>query len=514
MGFQKAIALARSAQAALRNLQFAPTQKTYADFAAGYVSLTSREQTPENASPNCLDMEVTWNNRIRPAPGTTLVEVMEHAVSRVVVHASLDMTAELLMFAPPYLGVKNTGATVWTDMALGSTDFAYVNFGGTLIFTDGVKVYKREINEAPVSTKKIPVGRAYAAFAGRFWAGNCVIDGDMQPMGVAWSDTTSDPESWDPDQGGGYELLINDLASGDEVVALRPMGLDFIAIMCRRSIWIGRRTGLEGRPADLQPRVSGVGALNEKLCVLSRFGVYFLTHSGVHLFDGNSAVVVSDQINADILPIDLNNLDKYGMFFNPQLKRLYFFTPTDSWTLEVEKNRWLRRSLIAKDAAAFATQFPALTWGDLVGTWGDQNVRWKDYRPEEGQDVAQLFLSTDGLKLHNEDYASRMAFGLPMNPYWDTPLTQQEFLDRLLTIKGITLEYEGNGRVAIWTPDELSAWQRRLVVTLVDRVLPDFVARGLTTTGHGVGARVQILAGSPEISKIQLVARTRGRRVD
>ncbi|HEY6019729.1 MAG TPA: hypothetical protein VIY48_07455 [Candidatus Paceibacterota bacterium] len=513
-GFQRARQLAAMAGQAMKGLQFGDGQKMYTDFSGGYISAVSREQVPDNSTPNCLDIEITRNNRIRPAPGTTAVETMAHAVSRLAVHASLDLTAELIALAPPWIGVKGSGATAWTNVGIAADNLAFVNFGGTFVLSDGNKVYLRQPNEAFVATEKIPVSNTYAAFAGRLWTGNCVIDGDMQPLGVSWSDTTSDPESWDTDAGAGFELLINDMASGDEVVALRPMGLDFMAIMCRNSIWVARRTGLEGRPADIQPRVSGTGSLNDKLTVLSRFGIFFVTHLGVHLFDGNSAVLISEAINTDILPLDLANLDKYGLFFDPVRRQLWLFTPTGSWMYEVEKNRWMKRSIVAVDGAMFATQFSAITWADLVGTWGAQTARWKDFRPEEGQSVATLFLSIDRQAMHRLDLSSRNVFGVAMLPYWDTPLTQPERLDELMTTHGVTLEYCGQGSVSILTPGNTSDWQSAVSLSLPNRTVPDVVTKGMTKTGRGVGARIVFRTDSPEILKVQLVYRKRGRRVD
>lgn len=501
-----------------------PQRVTYGDFSGGLNTKDSREDIQPNSSPNSLDVEVTLRDRLRPVPGTTAVETLTHDATQLVLHASLDYTSELVMFDAPFIGIKTGDTTVWTDVGLpeASRRFAYVNFGGVLLFSNGrVGMYAKEAGKSEVTlVDKAPAAHTFASFAGRVFAGASIIGGNREPLGVSWSGASSDHKEWEPFSedgiltGAGFELLIDDMAQGNYIVALRTMGLDFLAILLRNSIWIGRRTNQRARPADFQPRVSGVGAVNETSCVVTRFGVVHLHDSGVYLFDGNNSILISEQINSELLPLDRSQLGLYSASYNPTSKQVYLFTPTCTWVYDLERQRWHKRSLIATGASIFTAQIAAITWIELTGTWGDKDEMWEDYKAKETGLPAYLFLSPTGGQLAREDDASSSNFGSPMEPYWEFPLIQGVTLNQLITTKKIFIDYEGQGTVDIFLPDNDSEFVFRRTTTLPLAAAPRLKPTFCEYTGKGVGLRLVFISGKPEILHVQVEFLLRGPRIE
>jgi hypothetical protein len=501
-----------------------PQYVTYGDFSGGLNTKDSREDIQPNSSPNSLDVEVTLRDRLRRVPGTTTVETLTRNPAQLVLHASLDYTSELVMFDAPFIGIKTGDTTVWTDVGLpeASRRFAYVNFGGVLLFSNGrVGMYAKEAGESEVTlVDNAPAAHTFASFAGRVFAGASIIGGNREPLGISWSGASSDYNEWEPfSEGGvltgaGFELLIDDMAQGNYIVALRTMGLDFLAIILRNSIWIGRKTNQRARPADFQPRVSGVGAVNEASCVVTRFGVVHLHDSGVYLFDGNNSILISEQVNSELLPLDRSQLGLYSASYNPTSKQVYLFTPTCTWVYDLERQRWHKRSLIATGASIFAAQIAAITWAELTGTWGDRDEMWEDYKAKETGTPAYLFLGPTGGQLAREDSASSSNFGTAMEPYWEFPRVLSPRGSRYLFVtKEVTVKYEGEGTVVAYTPDKDGNLVARRTVNLSKVLVQRDRVISMEHSGQGVGLRLD-LAGTVEISRVEIKVLPSGPRIE
>lgn len=499
-------------------VQQEPLVKTWRDFSAGLVVSDAPEDVPENASPSSVDMEVTEGGRLRRAPGTTeMEEYAAHFPSRVLLHTSLEDTAEILLWAPPYLGRKRTDEdTIWTDFDLDDDWFSGVNFGGTFVFTDGTKVYSRQPNELTVDElEEAPVARTYASFAGRIFAGHSLIDGSLEPLGISWSAAGSDYRDW-TGLGAQFELLINEILAGDQIVALRPMGFEFMAVILKNSVWIARFTGQVERPADFQPRVTGVGSVSERTCRTGMRGVFFLSYDGVYVFDGNQAVMISKQINDELLPLDMENLESYHAVYDQVSKRYILFTPTETWIFHIEEQRWLKRSLIATDALMFPLQIGSISWGEAVGSWGAQDQDWFEYAGAATGDFSLVLLGndldTDNPELASEDQASETYFGNPMTPRWDFQISEHELVDKLMTIQHMVLRYQADvdSEVDFYLPSNSHQYELvdRLDLEAATAPLPMRVP--VLHTGKGMGLRLEVAHGDPEIILAQLQGVARG----
>src|SRR5690348_6991276 len=193
--------LARFGEGAPATPTPAPVPIDYKEFSGGYVSQFGRDGAPANASPAALDIEVTQSGYIRRMAGTTLLESMgAHEPSRMVVQRALGGSSELILFAAPYLGVRRSGATTWTDISLGMVDNYVVtaSYGPHLIFYPGaLGPWIRRSDGTVAKATQIPSANSYATFAARLFCAGAAIDGEYQPMGVQWSDTSGDPDSFD-----------------------------------------------------------------------------------------------------------------------------------------------------------------------------------------------------------------------------------------------------------------------------------------------------------------------------
>lgn len=493
-----------------------PQRLSFSDFSGGLDMRDAKEDTLQNSSSSSLDVEVTQRDRLRPVPGTTTSEVLTREAKQMLLQASLDYTSELVLFDAPFLGVKRGATTTWFDASLPVDErlFAAVNFGGALLFSNGSSgLYKRESGKDEVElVEHGPAAHTFASFAGRVFSGATIIGGNREPLGISWSGASSDPSEWDAfnedgsQTGAGSELLIDDMVQGNYIVALRTMGLDFMAVFLRNSIWIGRRTNNLLRPADFQPRVTGVGAINESTCAVTRFGAIHVHDSGVYLFDGNISTLISEQINAELLPIDKSQLNLYRSSYDPLTKQYFLFTPVCTWVLDLERRRWHKRSLVALGASIFASQLSAKTWGELLGTWASQSGAWEDYKAQETGDVEFIYLGEEGgdVVLAKEDPDSRENFGVAMEPFWDSPQVRGASATDLICVKEIGFSYLGEGKLRFDFLDQEGDFVpvREATLRRSNNFLTDY--RRLEQITSRGGFRLNFLEGNPEVSFVEL----------
>jgi hypothetical protein len=495
----------------------------YNDFSGGFDSRDETEDTPPNSSKDMLNMEVSRKGRLIRAPGTTELESFAgKTVTQLAVHASFDDRSELIVFAPPYVGWRESGATTWQNAGLPlGRPYDWTNYGGTFVFANAEdKVFTREPRTAAVVEQpKIPIAHTYTEFAGRLFAGACIIDGNYEPLGLRWNSTSGAAEDFEG-TGSGFELLINAGSYGDRIVAIRAMNLDFVAILCRHNIWIGRRTGVADRPADPQPRVGGVGTVNVLVAHLTPKGIMFLSDDGVRAFDGNQAPVVSAQINANLLPLDYTKIDSYSASYNPINNRYYLYTPTETWIYDIEFGRWYKRSIIVKSGTIFPPQFPGTLWSGLAGqTWAMlAGQRWADLAPQESDLIDMIFLGNNGVLdlISSELYGAVTNYGAAMaTPKWTFSRRSGNNLADQFTISNCFYEYAGAGTLRVYAPDHEGNDSLILTQVLQNSAVVKTVNLPFIHTGKGIGlSRIEYAAGSLETAKIEAHAKHRGRRVE
>ena len=491
------------------------------DFAGGLNLADVRQDIEAHTTPFAVDTIVTDRDRVRRGPGIETVESLTpHEPRQMAVQADLNNTAELVLFAPPFLGVKREGAVTWTDHGLaGGRAFGWTNFGGSLVFGNrlGATYARNPRSNTIEAIPGAPSGAAYASFAGRVFVGNAILDGNTEPMGIAWSDSSSFYDSWDEERGAGAELLIDDLSAGDEILRMLAMGLDFLAIVCRRSLWVGRRTGLVGRPADFQPRVPKVGAVSAGAVALTPEGVALLTVEGVRLFDGSGAPVVSEQINSELLPLDSERLEEYKLAFNPRSGYLMVLAPVATYVYDLRRRRWFKRSAVLFDGVGFAEQFAATTWGQLVGSWSVQTKRWGEFTPEQADSLDMYYLGTDGSEtlLGVESDEQTCSFGIPNTALWQLPLVLADRGTNLHLTEQVDVEYVGNGVLGLRQPNQVGDYVGVGVWNLPDTGgKPRTLSLYYRHLSQGLGLQLDFGQGCLEVSRVAAHVQLQGPRVN
>src|SRR5678816_646729 len=111
---------------------------TFNDFRGGFNAASPRDNVAANTSQNANDIELTPAGSLKVMPGTTPIQSLTHAASQFAVHVSLSGSSELVIFAPPYIGIYRNSAVQWTDIGLSAKrPVVHASFGDQLFFYGG-----------------------------------------------------------------------------------------------------------------------------------------------------------------------------------------------------------------------------------------------------------------------------------------------------------------------------------------------------------------------------------------
>ena len=419
-------------------------------------------------------------------------------------HPALDATSELVMIDPPFMGIKITDdtSTNWIDQGLESGAYVSALYLDLLLFASDqssvIRYRKPGNSNIYVLDKNVRPPRTMAVFAGRIFLGNLVIDGEREPLGIRWNG---------PDEfltfrsdGSGQQLLLGNQELGDEIVAMRVMNVDLMAVLNKNSIWIGRRTGDLFQPAEFTPRVMGRGCISEPTARSTPLGVIYLSSNGVEVFDGNQSKHISTAIDAEILPIDEQYPEDYSAVFNPSNQRYYLLTPKATYIYEIDKDRWFKRSKTFGRAVIFPYQYSKAKWSTATGTWNEQTGKWGDIDREAENRV--IFLKGNAIGYEEPGISS--VFDEAVEATWSTNV--KDYLDQVLSTKEVQLTYWGDGTLGIWLPDSKGRFKFNRTVTLDDVREPTVVRVGTKHTGRGLGVQIRYLNGCPTLSRIAVRA--------
>ncbi len=500
----------------------------YNSFQGGFNVSDAEEDVAEQSSPDALDMEVNRRDALVKAPGTALYEVFDalKTPTQVALFVGLSLEQELVVFDAPFIGIKRSLGVpiVWVSTSTPASEivpFFWTSFADKFIFSNGNnQVQSHELGTDLVQDEPlVPNGATFAVAAARLFVGGAVIDSIRQPMTVAWSGIEGYTAfDYVNDLGSGFESLINDQSGGDAIVAIRSMGLDMAAIVCRNSVWVGRRTGDLDRPLDFQPRVTGSGCIAETTCKTVYGGVMYLGSEGIEFFDGNKTTHVSQAIDDDLLPVDFSNIDRYAATYDPTTQRYFLFTPVCTYVFDITRGRWYKRSLKARGGVPFAEALPATTWSEVIGAWGDNYESWLTSGGDNATLPQMTFLGQDSdflFALHREEYGSYLNFGFAFKPRWQSVLGSSPVASDVITTEAIHIRYKEGGTIDFYLPD-LNAFLTKVTQTALTLPIsssPRLLRRRGLYTGLEVGWKIEFLTGIPEISQIELGVIPRGPRI-
>lgn len=497
----------------------------YAAFGSGLFLAASPESVPQDAAISLLDMEVSRSGRLIRSPGLSLIEdANPHKLRYTFEQASLDFATELVTIDPPYFGYKGGTVYTWVSAAIsasGPSGWGAANVAGVLLFSNGVdKTYSRLTGGAVVTDQSAQViARTLAVSFGRTFAGYYTLTGVPQSLGYKWNAANGNYNDW-TGIGSGAELMLADVGESDKIVAFLPIGLDALAMMMRKSLWVGYPTGDYLRPADPRLRVGSLGCVAMDTAKVTPGGVTFLSDEGVALFSMTDATIISDIINPDLLPIDYSRLSQYCAAYSPVLGRYILCTPFGTWIYEFphvggtpvapgtgRRGRWFKRSLIADSVIAWSQQTGGLYWDQMPGTWDQAAGTW-NVASLQDSDAPPLVYFTKGTKLAREYRGLFDNLGTPLTPYWYTPQNEKTKVTDQYTTLGFEVEYSSQLATTLrlsatdYTDADGPTVTKSLPIT--NGKLKKYLIWN-TSTGMGARCKIEITAGDAEISRIRQI---------
>jgi hypothetical protein len=497
----------------------------YSSWQRGMIASVSPENTPENAGRDVMDLMIDRDDSLIRPPGlVVLQDYTPRSLRWIFQQAGLDFSTELVVIDAPYLGYKPFNILVFVNAGIGAPGalgWNAVDILGTLLFSDGTALtYTREPGAVVVTDISAEIiARTFANAFGRSFAGAWTdpIDG-LQGLGIKWNATTGLVADWSG-VGSGEELLISNSLAADKIVALRPIGFDALAVLCRSSLWIGYPTGDADRPADFRIRYASMGCVAEPTATISPAGVSFLSDEGVVNFNLNEATIISEEINSELLPLDYGNLDQYKMIYMPVREMLYLQTPTCTWIYEfprrgIHEGRWTRRSFVLSNLLTYTDQDSNIYWGTVAGRWSDYTDRtWAEMIESQANTAPLLYgcLPSAGVvptDLVREDPTETRYAGIAMESRWETRQSAQELITEQFTTLGFEIEYLTNSdcSIVIETPDENGDFNNTLTQVLSNTL--GVRRRAMiwsTSTGMGIKCRYKPTAGRPKIFSIRQI---------
>lgn len=470
---------------------------------------------PEGYYSFALDVETSPRDGARRTAGITLIENTGHSLQHIAFQAGLDFQSALVAFDPPYIGIKEGPRFLWNNINLESYGDNWVssNYGDVLLFSNGKTSYYRDPETGIIAVVQgMPgAGTIFTAF-GRVFVGNTVrTTGEVNVLGLAWNGVDGDYRDW-TGTGIGEELLLVDAEQSDKIMAGKVLSYNTVAILCRRSLWIGERTNAFDRPLDPIVRLTGIGCVAEPTAKTTEAGVTFLSDEGVRHFDGQTAVIISGAINQDILPIDFTQIGKYKATWDSGRRRYILCTPVATYiyqfpTPEYPKGAWFKKSIRLDNVITFAEQFSDPTWNDMGEvTWdGMLEQTWLDLGTPESPSSPQL-LCISGTQYGYEDVNSEYYFGTLMSPVFEPRPKQSEAVDlpdRVFLTQGFSLQYAGGGTIKIFGRKESGEYEEIVTAVLPPVVAPRYIHIDALHSSRAIGIAIKLITGDVEILRIR-----------
>lgn len=477
----------------------------------------SPENTPEDASIDQIDTEVDDTDALIRAPGVTLDrDINPRDATWLFQQAAVDFSTELIVVDPPYLGYKSTGDFTFDNQGIPATSqfgWAAADVAGVLIASNGLDyTFTRAAGAAVITDISADiVARCFATFVGRVFAGAIVdpITG-IQALAVAWNAASGAVDDW-AGLGSGDEFLISNNEQADYVVAMVPIGLQTLGILCRKSLWAGYPTGNSDRPTDFQLRFAGLGCAARDTAAACPDGIRYLSDRGVCLYDLNQSVIASQQINGLLLPLDYSRLDEYRAAYNESSMKYELATPFGIFVYQLAHERvparWFFRSFITDSIVIFTNQSGGVYWNSVVGPWNLLAVSWAELAIGEAN-APSLTYYGKGEKVGYEDYAATDNLGDAQDPFWQTKQSDPNVTD-IIETHWFEVQYrsEANADITFTTTDTDGAFTQSITKTLPNtnggrrRVLIG------VHTMSGQGTEMQIEFGPTAVCAIERIRR-------
>lgn len=395
-------------------------------------------------------------------------------------------TTSLFRVGPTKFERLNKSTGIWssaTTTPLTGTqndlvDYAFPLLSGTkiVVYTNGVDAIRKcsvtgmdsDLGGTP------PKARFMQAFGPYLFLGYITDGGTTYYSRIQWCDT-GDPETWSPTgTNAGSQDLIDD---PEDLTGLGLMG-SYLTAHKSTAIYLGQLDS-STNIIRFDRRATGVGALaSATIQQLPNGQQIFLASEGLHIFDGNSAPLVDAPIQDEIRErMNPEYAYKSHAISVKELDEYWVSIPLDDETepTTVYKYNW-RTGQMYKDyrtnlsaMGLFLNTKNELTWGDLVGSWGDQEWRWgNDLRIVLNSKV--ILGDSTGVSSHRSD-ETYDDISVANESIWDTKdFVAEDFgisdIDMMMRWKGGQLWAKGDSVKVYYSTDSGTTWTLITTLTL------------------------------------------------
>lgn len=458
------------------------------DFRLGLNMADDPEGIPKQSMAVAIDLEINSQGRMLRAPGTTLLGTYGTTYEpKQILSATTTLNTQkaILFDRVGNVGHKHGNTeTVWQSLGLGPLYWGYrftgVSFGDQFIFSNGLLVWSFDFSGNLFSEPTIPPFKSAAVIEGRLY----IAYGTT----IRWSGVSGNfiYKDFSSITSGGEDLISNESTQTD-IIALRAMHNDYLAVLSRNSIWVGVSTGNPTRPLDFQEKIKGTGCVAEATAVVIELGVAYLAVDGVRVFDGNTSQVMSLTINKELLPLNLkqsgdDGIKQYVASYNPDAKCYYLHKGDCTYVFYINFVRWFKRSLVCYGGI------------QLYNALSDSTTPF-------------IFLGLSGLNtnLEYEDYASLKYFGSAFLPTYEGPTSIDPDSKVLKMVDEIRITYSGYGNIQIYLQNQERVYEAASPVvslTLSTDLREEVIT--FTHTGELLGLKFVILNGKLEIAALEM----------
>lgn len=476
--------------------QMAQKQITRMDnFSIGLNKSDDPEGIASQSMAVATDFEVDERNRLRRAPGTTYLGTYGavYEPKQILSATTTFNTQKAILFdRAGNVGHKHGSYdTVWTNLGLNAFTIAAhlrytgVSFGDQFIFSNGLQVWSFDFSGNLYNEPTIPPFKSATISQGRLFV---AYGTTVRWCGVAGPFIYKDFSSI---TSGGEDLISNESTQTD-IIALRAINNDVLAILCRDTIWVGIPTGDPTRPLDFQQREKG-GCIAEATAITITGGVAYLAADGIRVFNGSTTEPISQAINIELLPLALDQqadagIKQYYSSYNPDTKNYYLHTGACTYVLDIKYKRWFKRSLFCYGGI------------QLYNATSDSKTRF-------------VFLGLDGINsnLEYEDYSSLKYFGSDFLPIYEGPTSIAQDSKSLKMVSSVTVTYSGYGTIQIYLQNQARQYEAASP-TVPLSLSTDLRSEQITFTHMGelLGLKFIILNGKLEIAALDIEWLPRG----
>jgi hypothetical protein len=272
----------------------------------------------------------------------------------------------------------------------------------------------------------------------------------------------------------------------DEIRGLTSFG-DFLIILRERGINRYEYVGSTAQQWADRATIIGTGVIGKRAWVRAKDAIYFASNDSIYRYRGDFTVEdiglpIKSYLFGPEGALGRSNQDRSWMLFNEDRQELLFMCPTSGTTpsllvrYRVDLDTWVIRTFPQGFlCAGLWESADNITWGSVVGTWGEQTGGWDSASFAAGAPLILLADSTGQVYAYDytaqDDNGTAISWQIVTGDYWRRDGTiQVDALELLCRGGTISVEYStdhGNSWSSYGTITGGSSMTREQVQNLV-----------------------------------------------